>query len=150
MSIVDELVANAGLYLGIDTVRGDERGGERQGAARIAITRLPGNEGVALDYEIFNTISPEHVRGHVEHTMIGRTEDGGAVMVCASGHAKSVHVMRETEHGVFEVVGDEPSPYPAKVVIAFPEPGTIRHSWWYGAPDTGPIERDVTVAKLQG
>ena len=145
MSIIDELVAGAGLYLGIDTV--DD--GHRTGASRIVITRLPGNEGVELDYEVFHPAMPEHVRGHVEHTVIGRTHGGGAVMVCASGHAKSVHVMRETDHGVFEVVGDEPSPYPAKVVIAFPEPGTIRHAWWYGSPETGPEEHDVTVAVLQ-
>ena len=100
MSIVDDLVANPGLYVGIDTVEG----GARTGAARIVITPLPGNEGVELDYEIFNPTSPERVRGHVEHTVIGRTADGGAVMVVASGHAKSVHVMRETDHGVFEVV----------------------------------------------
>lgn len=145
MSIVDELIANAGLYLGIDTVQGQDR----RGAARMVITPLPGNEGVQLDYEIFNTASPDHVRGHVEHTVIGRTHDGGTVMVCASGHAKSVHVMRETDPGVFEVVGDEPSPYPAKVVISLPKSGTIRHSWWYGSEDTGPVERDVTEAVLQ-
>lgn len=145
MSIVDELIANPGLYLGIDTVEG----GSRTGAARILVTPLPGKEGVELDYEIFNTIVPEHVRGHVEHTVIGRTHDGGAVMVVASGHAKSVHVMRETDHGVFEVVGDESSPYPAKVVISVPEPGRLRHAWWYGSPEEGPVERDVTEALLQ-
>ena len=145
MSIVEELVANAGLYLGIDRVHN----GERTGAARLLITALPGNEGVALDYEIFNTDSPDRIRGHVEHTVIGRTEDGGAVMVCASGHAKSVHVMRETDAGVFEVVADEPSPYPAKVVISFPEAGRIRHSWWYNAPGQPLVERDVTEAVRQ-
>jgi hypothetical protein len=145
VSIVDELVANAGLYLGIDTVED----GHRTGAARLLITRLPGNEGVEIDYEVLNPAFPDHVRGHVEHTVVGRTHDGGAVMVCGSGHAKSVHVMRETKPGTFEVVGDESSPYPAKVVISFPEVGTIRHAWWYGAPGDEPIERDVTVAKLQ-
>jgi hypothetical protein len=145
MSIVDELIANAGLYLGIDTVEG----GHRTGASRLLITRLPGDEGVAIDYEIFNATMPERVRGHVEHTVVGRTHDDGAVMICASGHAKSVHVFRETESGVFEVVGDESSPYPAKVVISFPERGKIRHAWWYGAPGDEPVERDVTEAALQ-
>ena len=149
MSIVDDLIANAGLYLGIDHVNGDERGGDREGAARIQITALPGNSGVALDYEIFNASMPERVRGHVEHTVIGRTADGGAVMVVAAPHAKAVHVMRETDPGVFEVVGDEPSPYPAKVVISVPAPGELRHAWWYGAPGDEPVERDVTEASLQ-
>jgi hypothetical protein len=145
MSIVDDLIANPGLYVGIDA--GPDR--TSPGAARIVITPLPGNAGVALDYEIFNAANPDRVRGHVEHTVIGRTHDGGAVKVVAAPHAKSVHVMRETSTGVFEVVGDEPSPYPAKVVISLPSAGQLRHVWWYGAPGTEPEEREITDVVLQ-
>src|SRR5262245_17882621 len=120
MSIVDDLIANAGLYLGIDHAQGDERRGPTEGAARLLMTPLPGNTGVEIDYEIFNPATPDLVRGHVEHTVIGRTQDGGAVLVVGAPHGKSVHVMRETDRGVFEVVGDESSPYPAKLVISVP------------------------------
>jgi hypothetical protein len=145
MSIIDDLIANAGLYLGIDTAQHEDR----RGAARIVITRLPGDEGVALDYEILNPAMPERPRGHVEHTMIGRTDDGGAVMVVASGHAKSVHVLRETSHGVFEVVGDEPSPYPAKVEITMAEPGKLVHTWWWGPAGGDLVAGVITEATLQ-
>jgi hypothetical protein len=32
-----------------------------------------------------------------------------------------------------------------KVELSMPEPGRIRHSWWYGAPGEDPIQRDVAV-----
>ena len=30
-----------------------------------------------------------------------------------------------------------------KVVLAMPEPGHLRHAWWYGAPGEDAVERDV-------
>jgi hypothetical protein len=32
-----------------------------------------------------------------------------------------------------------------RVELAMPEPGQIRHSWWYGRPGGEAIERDVAV-----
>jgi hypothetical protein len=139
MTIVDELLANTGTYVGIDSVAGfDERG-----AARMVVTALPGDSGVELDYEILNPAHPDRVRGHIEHTMIGRTHDGGTVMVIGHPHASSVAVMRETDPGVFEV-GAEGSPFPMRVEVSVPAPGRIRHSWWYGRPGDVAIERDVS------
>jgi hypothetical protein len=138
MTIVDELLANPGLYLGIDEVRGSDY----RGAARMVVSALPGDSGVALDYEILNPAMPERLRGHVEHTMLARTHDGGIVMVIGHPHANSVAILRETDPGTFEL-GDEPSPFPMKVVVSIPEAGRIRHAWWYGSPGEEAVERDV-------
>jgi hypothetical protein len=139
MTIVDDLLANTGIYVGIDSMAGfDERG-----AARIVVTALPGDSGVELDYEILNPAHPDRVRGHIEHTMIGRTHDGGTVMVIGHPHASSVAVLRETAPGIFEV-GVEGSPFPMRVEVSVPAPGRIRHSWWYGRPGDEAVERDVS------
>jgi len=34
-----------------------------------------------------------------------------------------------------------------KVVVAIPEPGALRHAWWYGPPGGEAIERDVALLK---
>ena len=140
MTIVDDLLAHPGLYIGIDTVADSEL----RGAARIVVTALPGGAGVTLDYEIFNPATPERIRGHVEHTMLARTHDGATVMVIGHSHAQSVAILRETEPGTFEL-GAESSSFPMKVEVSMPEPGRLRHAWWYGAPGQEAIERDVAV-----
>jgi len=140
MTIVDDLLANPGLYIGIDSVAGSDF----RGAARIVVTALPGGAGVTLDYEIFNPATPERIRGHVEHTMLARTHDGGMVMVIGHPHAQTVAILRETQRGTFEL-GAESSPFPMKVELSMPEPGRLRHAWWYGAPGQEAIERDVAV-----
>jgi len=140
MTIVDDLLANPGLYIGIDSVADSDL----RGAARIVVTPLPGGAGVTLDYEIYNPATPDRIRGHVEHTMLARTHDGGTVMVIGHPHAQSVAILRETEPGTFEL-GAESSPFPMKVEVSMPEPGRLRHAWWYGAPGEEAIERDVAV-----
>lgn len=139
MGIVDDLLANVGLYVGLDRVAG----ADRIGAARIVVTALPGHAGVTLDYEIFNPSTPERLHGHVERTLIGRTHGGPNVMVISDMHAPSLAILRETERGVFELQG-EPAAYPMKVVIAVPEPGRLHHAWWFGAPGDEPMERVVS------
>jgi hypothetical protein len=126
------------LYLGIDTVADSDL----RGAARIVVTPLPGQSGVMLDYEVLNPAMPERLRGHVEHTILARTHDGGTVMVIAHPHANSVAILRETDAGTFEL-GDESSPFPMKVVVSMPQPGRLRHVWWYGPPGQAAVERDV-------
>ena len=95
MTIVDDLLAHPGLYIGIDS---DARS-DLPGAARIVVTPLPGGAGVTLDYEVFNPSTPERIRGHVEHTMLARTHDGGAVMMIGHAHAQSVAILRESHPG---------------------------------------------------
>jgi hypothetical protein len=139
MATVDDLLANTGTYVGIDTVAGfDERG-----AARIVVTALPGGAGVELDYEVLNPAHPDRVRGHVEHTIVARTHDGGTVMVIGHPHASSVAILREADPGVFEV-GAEGSPFPMRVELSVPAPGRMRHAWWYGRPGEEAVERDVS------
>jgi hypothetical protein len=137
MGIVDDLLANPGIYLGID--REPERGGDS--AAKIVIAPLPGGAGVTLDYETFNPTNAGRIRGHAEHAVIGRTHGGGAILVTGHIHGDSVAVLREREPGVF-VMGDEPSAFPMAITIAVPEPGKLVHSWSYGAPGEDPVERD--------
>lgn len=142
MGIVDDLLNSPGLYVGKDAVVGTDL----VGAARIVVSALPGGAGVALDYEILNGLAPGPVLGHVEHTVIGKADDGTTVMVIAHTHGEGITILRETQSGVFEP-GDGPVPYPMKVVVSVPEPGKLRHAWWYGSPGEDAVERDV--AQLQ-
>ena len=143
MSIVDDLLAHPGLYVGVDRMAGTDA----VGAARLLVTVLPGRTGVTLDYEVFTTMKPDDVRGHVEHTIVARTHDGRVMMVIGHTHATSLTILHETTPGTFEL-GDEPSPYPMKVVISAPAPGRLRHAWWYGRADGEAIERDVAELTL--
>jgi hypothetical protein len=143
MGIVDDLLANPGVYIGTDRVVGTDL----VGAARIVVTPLPGKGGVSLDYEVFNPASGGPIRGHAEHTVVGKTHDGGTVMVIGHTHGESVEILRETEPGVFEL-GDEPSAFPMKVVVSVPEPGKLHHVWWYGPAGEPPTERDVADLEL--
>ena len=143
MTIVDDLLAHPGLYIGIDSVAGSDV----RGAARIVVTALPGDSGVALDYEVLNPAHPDRIRGHVEHTMLGRTHDGGVVMVIGHPHAGSLAILRESQPGIFEL-GAEGSPFPMRVELSVPQPGRIRHAWWYGRPGEEAVERDVSVVDL--
>ncbi len=143
MGVIEDLVANPGLYLGIDEVAG----AELRGAARMQVAVLPGGSGVALDYEVLNPAMPDRLRGHVEHSIVARVHEGPAIMVIGHPHADSVAVLRETTPGTFEV-GPEGSPFPMKVLVSVPEPGHIRHTWWYGRPGGEAVERDVADLRL--
>jgi hypothetical protein len=142
MTIVDDLLANPGLYVGID--RAQET--NRVGSARLVVTPLPGNTGVTLDYEIYNATT-EPVRGHAEHTVIGRAHGGGLIMVIADIHAGALVTLHETEPGTFEP-GPDGSPYAMKVVVAMPEPGVLHHHWWYGSPDEGATPKELADLTL--
>jgi hypothetical protein len=102
---------------------------------------------VSLDYEVLNGLAPGPVLGHAEHTLIGRADDGAAIMVIAHTHGEGITLLRETEPGVFEP-GHGPPPYPMKVVVSVPEPGRLRHAWWYGSPGEDAQERDVAEVEL--
>jgi hypothetical protein len=143
MGIVDDLLSNPGRYIGKDTVVGSDL----VGAARIIVSELPGRAGVSLDYEILNGLAPGPVLGHVEHTVVGKADDGTTVMVIAHTHGQGITILRETDPGVFEP-GDGPMPYPMKVVISVPEPGRLRHAWWYGSPGEHAVERDVAELEI--
>jgi hypothetical protein len=144
MGIVDDLLAHPGMYVGIDTVTNSDV----RGAARVVVTPLPGGAGVTLDYEIFNSAFPDNPRGHAEHTVIGRTHSGDVVMVIADNHAGSVAILHEGDPGVFEP--RDGAPYPMKVVVSMPEPGRLRHAWWYGWEGVELAERDVSDLDLIG
>lgn len=136
MGIVDDLLAHPGTYLGVDR---DTRG-RGEAAAKIVVTPLPGGAGVTLEYETFRP-DAEHIRGHAERAILGRTHGGGAMLVSGHVHADTVTVLRETEPGVFEM-GDEPSPFPVAIKLSMPEPGRLVHIWAYGAPGEEASDRD--------
>jgi len=142
VGIIDDLVANPGLYVGTDTGHGTDY----VGAARIAVSVLPGRAGVSLDYEVLNSGTAEAGLGHVEHTMIGKADDGATVMVIAHTHGEAITILHETDPGVFEPNG--PVPYPIKVVVSVPSPRRMRHAWWYGRPGEDAVERDVADVEL--
>jgi hypothetical protein len=144
MAIVDDLVAHPGVYLGIDR----DADGRGESAAKIVVTALPGGAGVTLDYETFNA-DKDHIRGHAEHALLGRTHGGGAILVTGHIHADTVAVLRESEPGVF-VMGAEPSAFPVAIRISMPEPGRLVHVWSYGRPGEEPIERDLAELTLSG
>src|SRR3954447_5849264 len=117
MGIVEDLLANPGLYVGIDDVQDSDL----RGAAPIVVTPLPGHAGVTLDYEVLNPAN-EPIQGHSEHTVIAKTHTGGSIMVIGHTHGDSVAVMHETDPGTFEL-GDDGSPFPMKVIVTMPEAG---------------------------
>jgi hypothetical protein len=133
MSILDELIANAGVYLGVGRDPHDEPHGPRVQAARIEVTPLPNNTGVAVDYETFNPASADRLQPHREHAVIGRRHDGGCVLVTAHSHADSVALLQETAPGEFTLV-DESAPFPMAISISIPEPGRLVYVWSYGPP----------------
>ena len=137
------LARNPGLYVGKDVVSGSDL----IGAARILVSALTGRAGVSLDYEILNGLAPGPVLGHVEHTVVGKADDGTTVMVIAHTHGQGIAILRETAAGVFEP-GDVPGPYPMKVVLSVPGPGRLRHAWWYGSPGEDATERDVAELEV--
>ena len=143
MSVLDDLLANPGLYLGLNR---DPTGGENS-AARILITSLPGKAGITLDYETFNPSAPDRIQGHAEHSVVARVPGGGVLMLVGHTHADTVALLREAEPGVF-VAGPEDSVFPVSIRMTMPEPGRLIHAWWYGRPGEAPIERDVAEVRL--
>ena len=115
MGIVDDLLEHPGLYVGRDAVVGSDQ----VRTARIVVTKLPGGAGVSLDYEVLHAMEPGSGLGHAEHTVIGRADDGEAIMVIAHTHGAGITILRETAPGAFEP-GDGPVPYPMKVVVSVP------------------------------
>jgi hypothetical protein len=143
MGIVEDLLANPGVYVGID----QDTAGRGSAAAKIVVTPLPGGAGVALDYETFNPANEDRIRGHAEHAVIGRVHGGGAVLMTGHSHADTVALLRESDPGVF-VLGDAPSAFPMAIKISVPEPGRLTHIWAYGAPGEDPVDRDRAELRL--
>src|SRR2546422_8131117 len=95
--LVDALIAGAGLYVGLVQDMTNPENERKHWNARIVVATLPGRTAVSLDYE---GLSQEHGRFHCEHTMVGRTPRGLA-MVVAHPHGPEILVMREDTPGRF-------------------------------------------------
>jgi hypothetical protein len=139
MTIVDQLIDNPGVYVGVGWDPTEERP-QRQ-AARIVVTPLPSRAGVSVDYETFDATNAERVQPHIEHVIVGRLHGGGAILVSGHAHADTVAVLRETSPGEF-TMGGEPGAFPMAVSISVPEPGRLVYIWSYGEPGREPVPRD--------
>lgn len=148
MSIVDQLIANAGTYLGIGVGPADEPDEPRRQAARIIVTPLPQGAGVAIDYETFNPESADRIQPHIEHAVIGRLHGGGAILVSAHAHADSVAVLHETAPGEF-TMSDDSAPFPTAITISVPEPGRLVYVWSYAEPGGTAVPRDRAELTLR-
>jgi hypothetical protein len=148
VSIVDDLIANAGVYLGIGIDPADEGDEPRSQAARVVVTPLPSDSGVAIDYETFNPGEPGRIQPHREHAVIGRLHGGGAVLVSAHAHAGTVAVLHETSPGEF-TMGDQEGPFPMAISISVPEPGRIVYVWSYAEPGGTAVPRDRAELTLR-
>ncbi|HUP87131.1 MAG TPA: hypothetical protein VM143_15870 [Acidimicrobiales bacterium] len=148
MSIVDELIANAGTYLGIGIDPGQPADESRRQAARIVVTPLPQGAGVTIDYETFNPGNPDRIQPHIEHAVIGRLHGGGAILVSAHAHANTVAVLHETAPGRF-TMGDSAAAFPMAIEISVPEPGRLVYVWSYAEPDGAPVPRDRAELTLR-
>ena len=148
MSIVDELIANAGTYLGLGRDPADESTSPRVQAARIVVTSLPNGSGVAIDYETFNPADAGRLQPHIEHAVIGKLHGGGAILVSAHAHADTVVVLHETAPGEF-TLRDEGSPFPMAIQISVPEPGRLVYVWSYAEPGGTAVPRDRAELTLR-
>ncbi len=140
MSIVEDLIDNPGVYLGVGRDPSEDRHQPEGQAARIVVTPLPGGVGVAIDYETFDPTNPERIQPHIEHAIIGRVHGGGAILVTAHSHADTVTVLHETAPGEFTMSGE--GAFPMAITIAVPEPGRLVYVWAYGRPGEEPVPRD--------
>ena len=148
MGIVEELIENAGVYLGTGHDPTDTAAPPRTQAARVEVTPLPSGAGVAIDYETFNPANPERLQPHIEHVVIGRLHGGGAILVSAHAHAGTVAVLQETSPGVF-TEGDQPLAFPMAVAISIPEAGRLVYEWSYGPPGGVAEPRDRAELTLR-
>ena len=148
MSIVDQLIQNAGVYLGVGRDPHDGRNQPDGQAARVVITPLPNGSGVTIDYETFNPADPGRLQPHIEHAVIGRLHGGGAILVSGHSHSDTVAVLRETAPGEF-VMGDDSLPFPMAISISVPEPGRIIYVWSYAEPGGKAEPRDRAELTLR-
>ena len=134
--LVDQLIGTPGLYLGSQT---DPTGGQQNASsvAHITVTALPGGCGVSFDYDVVAADG----RHHTEHTILGRTSHGLA-LITAHSHGNVVTVIPESEPGYF-VAAEGDSPFPMAIRIEVPEPGHIIYSWSYGMPGEELTVRDI-------
>ena len=148
MSVVDQLIDNPGVYLGVGRDPQGSRGQPQGQAARVVVRPLPGRAGVTVDYETFDPTSPERLRPHIEHAVVGRTAEGRSILVTGHSHADTVAVLRETSPGEF-TMGDEPGAFPMAIGISVPEPGRLVYVWSYAEPGQQPVPRDRAELTLQ-
>ena len=148
MTILDQLIDNPGVYLGIGRDPGGQRDQSQGQVARIVVTPLPARAGVTVDYETFDPSQPDRIQPHREHAVIGRLHGGGVILLTGHNHAGSVAVLRETSPGEF-TAGDEPAAFPMAITISVPEPGRLVYVWSFGEPGGEPVPRDRAEVSLR-
>ena len=135
--LLDRLLANSGTYVGSQADPGDTSG-RPPTVARINVSPLPGNAGVAFDYEVLDA---DGSRPHHEHSILARTTTG-VVLITSHTHADVVTVISETEPGYFEA-SDGTSRFPMAIRLAMPEDGHLVYAWSYGSNQDPMRVRDI-------
>jgi hypothetical protein len=142
--LVDQLLAQPGLYLGPDVDPTQPSEG-RPSLSRVNVSALPGNVGVAFDYEVLSH-DEARPRPHLEHTLLARTADG-LVLFSAHIHSNVATLLLEKEPGYF-VAPEGASPFPMAIRLEVPEKGRITYSWSYAEPGGELKVRDHSDLKL--
>src|SRR5688500_6332526 len=137
--LVDQLLAQTGLYIGPD-VDPSQPGDGPPSLSRIRVTALPGDAGVAFDYEVLSH-SEDRPNPHGEHTILARTSEGLALFT-SHIHAPVATLLSETKPGYFEAA-EGASPFPVAIRIEVPEKDRIIYAWSYGDPGGALTERDL-------
>lgn len=127
--LIDQLLAHPGLYLGTD--HDPNRPERAPQVARIEVTALPGQVGVALDYEGIR-VDQQQAVGHAEHAVLARSAHGIS-LYSASIHSPILLELRETAPGYFEPA-DGASSFPVAIRIEVPAEGRLVYTWLFAAP----------------
>jgi hypothetical protein len=138
MAVVDDLLANAGSYIGRGWFAPAERPPR---VCRLVIAPLPGLSGVAFDYDV---ISLEGELKHREHSMLARSSDDATILVVGYHGSPTVALLHEIEPGFFAERQQEAyRPGQMGVKIQVPESGRVRHAYCWAADDGQFAEMDV-------
>ena len=128
--LLTALAVAPGVYRG----RGD---GREIGpfAARIAVAPVVRGRAVTIDYE---AMSERGGLSHVEHTVLATGGGGRLELHVACLDLPGVVRFVETGPGEFNAYD---GPFPARIVVALPQPGTLTYAWWYSRDESEPREQ---------
>lgn len=143
MAIVDELRARPGCYTGRGWVGPTEKPPR---VARLVVTPVPGDSGVAMDYDV---ISVQGKLLHREHSMLVRPTEGSAVLLIAFEGDSPAALLREIAPGLF--ADEQATPHAEgqmAVRIEMREDGAIHHAYCWADAEGRFVEVDIAELRL--
>lgn len=139
LPLLDTLLANPGLYIGIGTEPDDGS----MTVARIVVTPLPNRASVAIDYEARHPANPTQWS---EHAILGSTHDGKLMLISSNEADNTLTFLYEDTPGFFVNRPDE-ARFPIGIRMEVEEPGVLRYDWWYSMPGQPLVQHDDTVVR---